>query len=208
MGMAFLIDRKQLALVSERKVLKQSEYLTALDAQGLLAEAERKAQAILAAAREVFHQEQQRGYREGVAEGKQQMAAELASLSANAARTLQSLEEKIVATVMKALASILRGVDDKVFFAEALRQVSVSLRGEKFLALRVCPAQEQAALEALSAIGRELGTPNFINVIAEPSMALGACVIATEAGTVDASLDTQLAAIRKSITHAFAGSDD
>jgi type III secretion protein L len=203
MALAILIDREDLRVTSDRKIIKASEYLTLADAQCVLARADREAEAVLAAAKSCYEEQRIKGYEDGLARAQRAMAAEIAAIAAHRARLLQSLQTTLVDAVMGGLARILHDVDQQWFFEQALRQVASFIRSEKSLTLRVCPAQEGAARAAVDAMMRGSDTPAFVLVSVDESLALGACVLESESGVVDASLETQLEAIRRSLIASF-----
>jgi type III secretion protein L len=214
MGLAFLIRREGFELSSDRTLFKRDEFTTLLDAQALIRSAEQEAaklrdaaqhevDAAFARADDACASERERGYHEGKELAQQELAEKLATIGADAAKTLVSLESVLVATVIKGIKSILREVDADTFFNEALQQVAASIRDEEFVTLRVCPAQEDAAERAVRALLEQCRSSNFIQVTADPELAEGACVLESPSGTVDASLETQLAAIGKSLRASF-----
>jgi type III secretion protein L len=214
MGMAFLIRHEDLEVASDCKVFTRHEFASVLDAQTLIERAEHQAkrirerarseaQAIVAQARVGGEEERERAYREGLAQAQEELAIELVAIGANAAKTLKSLEGTLVATVMKALRSILKKVDEEVFLKQAMRHVANAIRNEPFVTLRVSSAQEETARQAVDAMTAEVAAPNLVNVVADPQLESGACVIESESGVVDASLETQLAAIHKSLVRSF-----
>jgi type III secretion protein L len=69
--------------------------------------------------------------------------------------------------------------------------------------LWVCPGQEDAARRAVEALLAQTHSSGAIQVSADARLEEGACVLESPSGTVDASLQTQLAAIGKSLQASF-----
>lgn len=214
MGLAFLIRREGFEAGSDRTLFKRDEFTTLLDAHALMRSAEQAAaklrdaaqqevDAAFARADEACASERERGYREGKELAQQELAEKLVAIGADAAKTLASLESVLVATVIQGVKSILGEIDANTFFQQALQQVAASIRDESFVTLRVCPAQEDAAQRAVQELLAQTHSSNFIQVNADPELREGACVLESPSGSVDASLETQLAAIGKSLRASF-----
>ncbi|GJQ28177.1 MAG: hypothetical protein HBSAPP03_00610 [Phycisphaerae bacterium] len=68
------------------------------------------------------------------------------------------------------------------------------------LVVRVCPADEPLAREAIPGLRTALSRVEHIDVIADPSLARGSCVVGTrEGGEVDASIGVQLDRIARAL---------
>ena len=90
-------------------------------------------------------------------------------------------------------------VDPARLLEAALRRVDGLLRAEPFVALRVAPAQEDGLRRALAALGQDAGWALAAAVTADPTLADGACVVATASGTLEIGVDAQLEAFRKAV---------
>ena len=88
-----------------------------------------------------------------------------------------------------------------------LRVVKNSLevaRTQKQVTLRACPSQVDFLRSQLNEILAQFPSINFIDVTADPRLKPGGCILETEMGFVDASVEVQLEAIRKSLLKATA----
>ncbi len=214
MGLAFLIRRAEFEVATDRRVFKRAEFGRLLDAHELIEAARQEADRMASAARdevdaafaradEACALERERGYREGQELAQQELAEKLAAIGIDAAHTLRSLESVLVSTVLQGIKRVLRDIDPDVYFQQVLQQVSASIRDEAFVTLRVCPGQEDAARRAVEALLAQTRLSGAIQVSADAQLEEGACVLESPSGTVDASLETQLAAIGKSLQASF-----
>ncbi|MBG3877543.1 HrpE/YscL family type III secretion apparatus protein, partial [Desulfovibrio oxamicus] len=70
------------------------------------------------------------------------------------------------------------------------------VRSQQRVVVRVAPADERAVTEALGAMLQSApGSASFLDVVADPRLERGACLLESELGVVDASLETQLKAL-------------
>jgi type III secretion protein L len=203
MGLAFLINRDRFQMASDQKIIREEDYLTMLEAQALIFEAERESQVILQSAREAYEQHCDQGYGEGVQKGKQEMAEAIADVAVNAGKTMKELEGKIVNTVMSALNSILQKEDSTQLFKQALRKVAKSVREEAFLSLKVSPDEAEEARLAIESITAEFAMVKLVDIVPDSTLSHGDCIIESPSGVVDARLETQLRIIRQSLVKAF-----
>ena len=113
-----------------------------------------------------------------------------------AARRLTTLDERIGVLVMRTLSTILTDREhDERFFDGVMQRVLRAARDEKFLTVRVHPEQREAAQAAIDRLVSSSGAAPFIEVSADAVLKRGACIVESEHGIIDASLETQLEAI-------------
>jgi flagellar biosynthesis/type III secretory pathway protein FliH len=170
----------------------------------LLAAAEEEARATVAAA----HASRERIVAEAAEAGRQEglarAAGMLAATSRERDRRLAAAEREVVtlalAVARKVLDRELAGRAEAV--ADLAARALEEARGRRDVLLRVNPADAVAVRAAegrLSAI--LLHAPLAIRE--DPSVAPGAAVVETEAGRVDASIDTQLALLARALDEAW-----
>ena len=199
MGLAFLISTDNLQLLSERKVFKEAEYAALLDAASVLEVARGEAARVTAQAQRHAALAIEEGRAEGLRRAQAEYAQRLAADALATQGQLQSLRTSMAQIVVRALGQFMADVDPARLLEAALRRVDGLLRAEPFVALRVAPAQEDGLRRALAALGQDSGWALAAAVPADPSLADGACVVATASGTLEIGVDAQLEAFRKAI---------
>ncbi|HEX7684147.1 MAG TPA: type III secretion system stator protein SctL [Trinickia sp.] len=183
-------------------------------ADALLAEAEAEAERVRAQAQHEYETAAERGYGAGRERGLAEWYERSARSAAGQRRVQSLLRERIVELVVDATEQIVRNVDVSALFARSAEVVERLVEGSTYLRVRVHPDDEPAAVgefDRLAAIWRERGHGVAVTVVADRAVARGACLCESDLGTVDASLDTQLAALRAAVTRAVkrtAGADD
>ena len=202
MGLAFLISTDNLQLLSERKVFKEAEYAALLDAAAVLEVARGEAARVTAQAQRDAALALEQGRAEGLRQAQADYAQRLAADALATQRQLQALRSAMAQIVVRALGQFMADVDPARLLEAALRRVDGLLRAEPFVALRVAPAQEDGLRRALAALGQDAGWALDAAVTADPTLADGACVVATASGTLEIGVDAQLEAFRKAVESA------
>jgi type III secretion protein L len=198
------IDKAKLAAL-DGPVAKAEQFAQLVEARTAVTAAQRYASELAASADATVRDARQAGYDAGMEAARAEFAASLVERSATAASALASLEGRIVNTIMGALRQILRDLDERTVTEGLIRRVLAEAPAdEKHLRLRVAAAQFDAANEMLGAILRDFPQVEFIDVASDADGKPGTCVLESEFGVVDASLETQLAAVRRGLSNALA----
>lgn len=181
------------------KVAKADEFAKLVEAQEVLSQAHEYART----SRRSMDDQRDAAVRSGYEEGERQARAEFAQTITETTAHIESafvgLEARIVNTVMTAVRQILGELDERIVVQRIIRRVLVEARAQKSLRLRVSASQFEAAKEALAVVLQDLPEVEFIDVIKDPQAAAGTCILESEFGAVDASLDTQLMAVQRGL---------
>ncbi len=176
----------------------------------LLAQARQEADELIdaaqAAAAELIDDAQQRfelGYAQGEAAGLQHAMedwhARSAALFVEERALFMKVRERFAAMVVAALEQLVPTLDRTALFEQAARQMDRLVDAGSALSVRVHPHDLAFARDAFDACAQRWlarGRPVTVSTLADASLAPGACVCESDLGTLDASLDTQLAALR------------
>jgi type III secretion protein L len=201
MGLAFLITTGSLQLLSERKVLKATEYSALLDAEGLITTAQDEAERLRQQSREAFDKHNREGYMKGVARAQEDYAKRLCESAMESTAALQAMRSTMADIVVRAVREMVSSVDPAQLYETALKKVSLMIDDSAFITARVSPAQEPMLWQivaGMSASDQELPT---IRIVADPGLEEGRLVIETAAGAVEAGIEAQIAALCKAIGH-------
>jgi type III secretion protein L len=160
------------------------------EAEKQIAEEKRQAEE---AASHLYASERARGYEEGKAEATRLVTETTLKVD----RYLQSIEPQVAQLAMGVVQRVLGNFDTRDLVAAAAGHAVADLRREKQLTVTVHP-------DAVDSVSRELtrlGLSGRIEVSVEgnPSLEPTACIIASDLAVVDASIQTQLAAIATAI---------
>jgi type III secretion protein L len=162
--------------------------------QQILDEALHKRKQIFEEAKKYYEKEAKRGYDDGYATGKAEMAKQLAELTVKSADNIKYLESSIAGLVVKALQRIVGEVDRRELIVDIVRQALKAVKNQQEAILKVSPQDSQAVRDNLKEILSD-GAVDYLEVVADSRLKAGTCILETDLGVVDASLDVQVEAI-------------
>jgi type III secretion protein L len=202
MGLVVLIDRPGYRVAADRKVIKRSEAVIVEElsrayalAQEQIDDAVRRAQAACAGIEAETREK-------ATNEAKHEAAKRLTIAEIDRKAVLYSLRPVIADLVVDAVTLIAKQADRHATLSKALELLQGSFREVSWARLRVHPDASAGAQLALDELSRDTGVGKVARVVADESLPLDGCVLESELGTVDASLATQLLAIRAAISSA------
>ena len=199
-----LIDKKEFTLRSSGRLVKADEVAAARSAAETLAAAEADAARVREEAKAAFEAEKKRGYDEGMAQGKMEIAEKKLEMLDESVAWMESVEARMADIVMKALHKCVAEIGDRELVVQVVRKVmSAVIRTQKQVTLKVAPDMGPVVKERLSAILADYPTVEHVDVVEDERLKGPACMIETEAGVADGSVDSQLAAIERSIKKHF-----
>ncbi len=179
------------------KVLHADQMQVLADSEAALAAARTQADLVMGQAQAAFEAERSRGYAEGQEQARMEAAEKLIENVARQVDFFASLEGRMVDLVMDAVRAVIHGYDDKERVLVTVRNVLAVARSQKQVTLRLAPAEVVAVRERVGSFKAEFPGIEVIEVIGDPQMEGDACVLETEIGVVEASLETQLQALRQ-----------
>ena len=195
-----LVNKPDFVLQSDRRVVKATDVATVRSAAEIIAAAEAEAARIREEAKAAFEEEKRRGYEKGLADGKMEIAMQKLDLVDSSVKFMESVEGKMADIVMKALRSCVVEIGDKEMVVQIVRKtMKAVIRTQRQVTLKVAPEMVDAVKERVAALRAEYPTVETLDVVEDPRLKGPACVLETEAGVAEASADTQIAAIEKSI---------
>jgi len=202
LSMAVAIDKRKLAAATTALV-KGSEFSALMTAQEIVTAAQRYAETIEAEMHDQVEAARRAGYDAGMQEARTEFSASVVATVTEMETAFLRLEPRIVNTVMSALQQILGQIDERGLMEQLIRRVLGEARNRKQLRLRVAAVQFDSINQWLAEVLREFPDVEFIDLLKDPAAAPGTCVLESEFGAIDASLDVQLAAVRRGLMSAF-----
>ncbi len=199
-----LLDKPTFTLRSSGRLVKEDEVAAVRTAAEALADAEAEAARIREEAKAAFEAEKTRGYEEGLAQGRMEIAEKKLEMLDESVTWMESVEGRMADIVMKALHKCVEEIGDRELVVQVVRKVmSAVIRTQKQVTLKVAPDMAPTVRERLSQILADYPTVEHIDVVEDDRLHGPACMIETEAGVADGSVDSQLAAIERSIKKHF-----
>ena len=201
-----LIGKPDFTLTSDRRLVKASEVATVQSAAEIVAAAEAEAARIREEAKTAFEEEKKRGFEKGLQDGKLEIAMQKLEQVDQSVAFMESVEEKMADIVMKALKSCVVEIGDREMVINIVRKtMNAVIRTQRHVTLKVAPEMVAAVKERVSALRVDYPTVETFDVVEDPRLKGPACILETEAGVADASVETQLAAIERSLKRHIAG---
>ena len=199
MGLAFLITTENLQLLGERKVLKEAEYATLLDAAQVIDSARAEARRIVELAAAQAEQRRLEGYEEGLRQARAEQADSLLASALGTAGQMRALRQSMAQIVARAVQQFLADAEPAQLMAAAMQRVDALVRHEPFIVARVAPAQEAALREALARLGGEAPWSAHTSIVVDAALADGACVLQTPSGSLEIGVDAQIEVFRRAV---------
>ncbi|MCR4398808.1 MAG: FliH/SctL family protein [Firmicutes bacterium] len=160
------------------------------------------------------------GRREGLLRAKKDAEEAARGMREEAARTLEEARAEALRTVRQAEPTIVKialSVARKVIKREVtadpeivlanVREALRSVGREESVTIKCSPAEVAVVHDARDGLRREFPGLGEIVVEEDGSVEPGGCVVATERGTVDARLDSQIGAVAEKISEVFVERD-
>lgn len=195
-----LLNNPRVPLSSDRRLVKAADVATARSAAEILAAAEAEAARIREEAKAAFEAEKQRGYEKGLADANLEMAMKKLELVDTSVAFMESVERKMADVVLKALKTFVVEVGDEAMVLQIVRKtMNAVIRTQRTVTLKVAPEMKPAVAARVAELKNTYPTVETLDVVEDPRLHGTACILETEAGVADASVETQLSAIEKSI---------
>ena len=195
-----LIEKQNFTLASDRRLVKAADVATAKSAAELVADAETEARRIREKAKAAFEEERKRGYEKGLQDGKLEIAMQKLEQVDQSVAFMESVEGKMADIVMKALRSFVVEVGDKEMVVNIVRKtMNAVIRTQRHVTLKVAPEMAQVVKDRVAALRKDDPTVESFDVVEDERLKGPACILETEAGVADASVESQFAAIERSL---------
>ncbi len=207
--------------IATGKILKSRDYATILSAKDIISsaqlerdeilktaneksdkiinDAKGEAEKIIAEAKESYEQEKKRGYNDGVADGKTEMADQLMALATKSAESFTKLEKDVTEVVVRAIKKILGDIDKHELISNVVKNSLKMIKSQKQAVLKVSPAEAAFLREQVSDLIKDTPSIEFLDIVSDAHLSPGSCLLETDLGVIDASVDVQIAAIEKSL---------
>jgi len=203
-----LLKRKSFEVDSESPLVTAEDAAGVASAAEVVAAAEVEAARILDEAKATYESEKKRGYDDGIAEGKSEMLMQKIDLVDESVRYMASVEKTVCDLVMKALRKCVAEVGDEELVAQIVKKaMQAVVRNQRQIRVRVNPAMTGAVKGRVQQMMAEFPTLTFVDVAEDAHLPTTACVVETEAGIVEASVEGQLQALENSIRQSFSKDD-
>jgi len=188
------LEADSAAGMSEPKVLKKEVYEASLDARRIVEDAHKEAESVLEqAARQrtaTLETARQEGYRDGLAQWDE------------ALRSLQSARETLHSKCEMELLRLAVRVAEKIIGEELrlrpetivsiVRECLRGIRHEQTLIIHVNLKELDQVQQNFKTLQDAIGSSRHIQVVGDPAVSTGGCIVESDTGVIDARVETQL----------------
>ncbi len=190
----------------KRKQIIEREVVGATkEARRIVAEAEAEALRIVEEAKHEAQETHQRGFEEGREAGLAQYTQEIAGALMKIQKMEQQLEGEYIGLLIECVEKVIGG-ELRINPEAIVGVVCTALRDarqQREIIVRVHPEDAEVLRKHQNKLLQVLARANSVDVREDPTCRRGGCVIVTELGTIDASLDRQLEALGNAIQTEF-----
>lgn len=199
-----LVKKQSFELSSSARLVKAADVQTVCDAQAVIEAAEAEAARLREAAKAAFEEERRKGYAKGLADVQEEVSRRKLQLAEESAAFMESVEGKMGDIVMKALRKCVDEIGDRELVVQVVRKViKAVVRNQRQITLRVAPEMVETVRSRMNDILADFPHLDEVDVQEDARMKGTACAVETAAGLADASVETQLAAVKESIHRRF-----
>ena len=199
-----IIRQGNLQIETTGRLVKRAEAQSIAEAMDVLSAAQKEAEDVRQKAQEEFEAQRKLGYEKGLEDSKEEIAIQKLEQVEKSIDYLGSMENKIVEIVLTALKKCVAEIGDRELMVQVVQKAMQSVvRNQQQIALKVSPEMLPTVKERLNEIISKFPGVNYINLMEDSHLKGVSCIIETDAGNVEASLDNQLAAIEKTLRKCF-----
>lgn len=208
--MVFLIPRDPLvsqsdlpALDNGIRILRSSDRVTFADAHALMTYAKNKAEEIIASANLAFEEEKKRGYAEGREAALLDQAEKMIETVGRTVEYFSTVENTMVDLVMQAVRKVFDGFDNKEHVVIVVRNALAVVRNQKQMTLRLHPDEVDVVRERVNELLAAYPGVGYLDIIPDARLEEGACILESDIGMVEASLEGQITALQHAFQRTF-----
>ena len=199
-----LLKKETFSVESDTPRIAAEDAAALVKAEEVVAAAEAEAAHIREEAAKAYESEKARGYADGLAEGRQEILMQKLDLVDESVKYMASIEGQVCEVVLKALRKCVAEIGDRELVVQIVKKsMQAVVRTQKELVVRVAPDMVASVRERTDTLLADFPAVTKLDVVGDERLTGAACVVETDAGIVEASIDGQLEAIEQSIRKSF-----
>ena len=179
------------------KVVRAHELVALRTAEQAVIDACAQADTIREDAKQAYEDERQRGYLEGQEAARLEQVEQMIE---NVSRTIDyfsRVESRMVDLVMQAVQKIIDDYDNNARILLTVKNVLSVVRNQKHMTLRLHPQQVALVKERIGSLLSDYPGVGYLDIVADPRLNFDACILESDIGMVEASMEGQLSALRR-----------
>ena len=179
------------------KVVRAHELVALRTAEQAVIDACAQADTIREDAKQAYEDGRQRGYLEGQEAARLEQVEQMIE---NVSRTIDyfsRVESRMVDLVMQAVQKIIDDYDNNARILLTVKNVLSVVRNQKHMTLRLHPQQVALVKERIGSLLSDYPGVGYLDIVADPRLNFDACILESDIGMVEASMEGQLSALRR-----------
>lgn len=199
-----LLKKKSFEVESPSPVVKAEDAAALVSADAVVAAAEAEAREIVAAARAEYESEKKRGYEDGLAAGRAEILKKKLDLVEESVAYMQKVEGELSDLVIKAMKKCLSEIGNTEVVCQVVKKsMRAIVHNQRQVTIKVSPTMVDSVKQWAQTILSDFPALTFVDVTEDARLSETACVVETEAGSVEASVEGQIKALTESFRHHF-----
>ncbi|MDR9860939.1 type III secretion protein L [Pseudomonas baetica] len=197
------IKASEVQLAPDQVLLRSRDYQDYLTAGELVEVARKRAAEIEQAAHDVYAQQKALGWQAGIEEARIRQATLIQETLLQCHQYYHEVEQQMSDVVLQAVRKILQHYDNIELTLQVTQQALSLVSNQKQVILHVQPDQVVEVREQISRVLKDFPEVGYVEVIADARLDQGGCILETEIGIIDASVDGQLSALEATFKQAL-----
>lgn len=185
------------------KVIKAKDFWAQKKAAQTIADAVSQRDSIIQAAQSAYQAETKRGYKEGWDAAKLEQSAHMIDIISQTIDYFAKVEVQMVDLVMDAVKRIASDFDDREKVLKVVRNSLSLVRNQKFITVKVNPSQMFAIESSVKDLMEAYPAIEHIDIASDPGISDDACIIESDIGRIEASMEGQIEALRATFKKVF-----
>ena len=194
------IKSEHLQLEPSQRILRSQDYQSYLSAQALVEAAREQAAEIVQEARTVYEQQRELGWQAGMEQARREQAVLIHQTQLQCQEYYRTVEQQMSEVVLQAVRKILHDYDQVALTLKVVREALSLVSNQKQVTVRVHPEQVTAVRDQIARVHKDFPEIGYLDISADARLDQGGCILETEVGIIDASLDGQLEALSRAIS--------
>ncbi len=146
-------------------------------------------------AQQEYEQKGISGYDQGKADGLLENADNVLETIMRSVEFIEHIEGSLVTLVMDTIRKVFEEMDPGERIVRIVNTALSTIKSQKEVVVRVAPSDEHAVFEKFSDTFHSSSRGGFLSIVADSRLEPATCLLETEYGVVDASLELQLKAL-------------
>jgi type III secretion protein L len=205
MGKFAFIDETSLKIAPGASLLKAREYAILCEAENLLAEARREAEAIMAEVHKRSEEARTAGFAEGLRQAKASASNYMIGIVSKSRDYLEESEERMMAAVLAVVRKLIGDMDGNEVAVRMVRAAMAVVSRQNTVSVLVPPERVEAVKAEIKRIMQPYPRISEVKVFGDPKLKGDHVVLETKVGRVEASLESQLKSLTGALTDSAPG---